>query len=162
MSNVTIRSATPLELPIAADFWNAMVRESLNENWDEKYPNWRSLFVSAAERRMRIDEHNCFIAEVGDAIAGVAGAQIFESFFGSVRGYVDGVYVAPPFRRRGIGLRLITACNEWLHRKGCDVVRLQSTAAGRPLYEALGFIPTGEMELPLNPFKLSYAQTYLP
>ena len=43
---------------------------------------------------------------------------------------------------------------------GCDVVRLQATPEGRPLYASLGFVPTGEMELALNAAKQSFADTY--
>jgi hypothetical protein len=51
-------------------------------------------------------------------------------------------------------------CIEWLKSMACDVVRLQSTAAGKPLYESLGFAPTGEMELVLNGTKRAFAEMY--
>lgn len=160
MSLVTLRQALPQELHVAADYWNAIVKEAWNEDWDQQYPNWRSMFVSAVEKRISQGLQRYYVAETMGQIVGVAGAQVGEAFFGAVRGYVEGVYVLPAFRRRGIASRLMRECIDWLKSMACDLVRLQSTSAGRPLYESLGFAPTGEMELTLNGTKRSFAETY--
>ena len=160
MSLITVRQAIPQELHVAADYWNAIVQEAWNEDWDQRYPNWRSMFVSVVEKRMSQGLQRYYVAETAGRIVGTAGAQVGESFFGAVRGYVEGVYILPAFRRRGIAARLMHECVAWLKSMACDVVRLQSTTAGRPLYESLGFEPTGEMELNLNSTKKSFATTY--
>ncbi|MBV8721438.1 MAG: hypothetical protein JO277_04755, partial [Candidatus Eremiobacteraeota bacterium] len=46
MDVVTIRLAEKRELTVAADYWNAIVKEAWNEDWDRRYPNWRSMFLS--------------------------------------------------------------------------------------------------------------------
>jgi ribosomal protein S18 acetylase RimI-like enzyme len=157
---ITIREANVADLPAAADCWNAIVKESWHEDWDQKYPNWRSMFLAAVEKRMVRGLQRYYLAEASGEIVGAAGAQVGEAFFGAVRGYVEGVYVAPAFRRRGIATRLMRECIEWLRSMGCDAVRLQSTVEGRPLYESLGFTATDELELRLNPTKLSFSDTY--
>lgn len=160
MDAETIRLAKVDELPIAADYWNAIVKESWHEDWDEKYPNWRSMFLAVVEKRMAQGLQRYYVAEAGGKVVGVTGAQVGEAFFGAVRGYIEGVYVLPAFRRRGIAKRLMRECIDWLQSMGCDAVRLQSTVEGRPLYESLGFVPTDELELRLNPTKKSFAETY--
>ncbi|MBV8331762.1 MAG: GNAT family N-acetyltransferase [Candidatus Eremiobacteraeota bacterium] len=160
MDVVTIRLAEKRELTVAADYWNAIVKEAWNEDWDRRYPNWRSMFLSVIEERMSRGLQRYYVAEAADRIVGVAGAQIGEAFFGAIRGYVEGVYVVPAFRRKGVASRLMRECIGWLRSMACDSVRLQSTSQGKPLYESLGFVATGEMELSLNAAKQSFAQTY--
>ncbi|MBV9270154.1 MAG: GNAT family N-acetyltransferase [Candidatus Eremiobacteraeota bacterium] len=160
MDGINFRQAEPHELHIAADYWNAIVKEAWNEDWDQRYPNWRSMFLSVVGKRMTFGLQRYYLAETKEQIVGVAGAQVGEAFFGAVRGYVEGVYVLPAFRRRGIAARLMRECIDWLKSIGCDFVRLQATAEGMPLYESLGFAPTGEMELTLNDQKRSFAETY--
>ena len=161
MNVVVVREAIPQELPVAADYWNAMVKEAFNDDWHRKYPNWRSMFLSIVEKRMSVGLQKYYVAETTmDGIVGVAGAQVGEAFFGAVRGYVDGVYVLPAYRRQGIASQLMRECIRWLQSMACDVVRLQATTAGKPLYESLGFTPTDEMELTLNARKQSFAERY--
>ena len=35
-------------------------------------------------------------------------------------GYLEGIYVKPNHRRRGLARSLVTACEVWLRRKGCE------------------------------------------
>jgi ribosomal protein S18 acetylase RimI-like enzyme len=118
------------------------------------------MFLSVVEKRMSQGLQRYYVAETMGKIVGVAGAQVGEAFFGAVRGYVEGVYVLPAFRRRGIASRLMHECIDWLRSMACDAVRLQSTSEGKALYESLGFVPTGEMELTLNATKRSFAESY--
>lgn len=160
MTYVTIREGTVRDLPLAADCWNAIVKEAWNEDWDQTFSNWRSMFLAVIAKRMSQGLQRYYVAEADGVVAGVAGAQVGEAFFGAVRGYIEGVYVVPAFRRRGVASRLMRECIDWLQSMGCDKVRLQSTVEGRPLYESLGFNPTDELELELNAAKRSFAETY--
>lgn len=35
-------------------------------------------------------------------------------------GYLEGIYIEPNHRRRGLGRSLVTACEVWVRRKGCE------------------------------------------
>lgn len=35
-------------------------------------------------------------------------------------GYLEGVYVEPAFRRRGVAAELVRACEEWAREQGCS------------------------------------------
>ena len=55
------------------------------------------------------------------------------------------VYVEPEFRRRGIARNLMVALLDWCRQQGIPRIVLHPTTNGQPLYESLGFIPSGEM-----------------
>ena len=65
------------------------------------------------------------------------------------RAYLDNVYVAPQARRQGLARRLVQRLLAECEGRGVQLVTLHATAAGRPVYETLGFVPTDEMRLTL-------------
>ncbi len=61
------------------------------------------------------------------------------------RGYVLDVYVQPSHRRRGIARALMTLAEQTFVTRGLSFAVLHATAAGKPLYERLGWSGTSEM-----------------
>jgi N-acetylglutamate synthase len=64
----------------------------------------------------------------------------------SVSGTTGGIYnvaTPPEHQRRGYGRALTCAAVDEAVRRGCDHAILQSSSAGRPVYEALGFRELG-------------------
>jgi ribosomal protein S18 acetylase RimI-like enzyme len=57
------------------------------------------------------------------------------------------VYVAPAWRRRGVGEALMRAVLDALAARGIRRIVLHASDNGRPLYERLGFVATNEMRL---------------
>lgn len=55
------------------------------------------------------------------------------------------VYTEPHWRGRRVARSLMRAMMEWATAQGTDRVVLHASAAGRPLYESLGFHATNEM-----------------
>jgi GNAT superfamily N-acetyltransferase len=66
-------------------------------------------------------------------------------------GYLLSVYTRPEARRQGVAQRVVDACIGWAREKGCTRVCLHASAAGRPMYEDMGFEKTDEMWLDLRP-----------
>jgi GNAT superfamily N-acetyltransferase len=58
---------------------------------------------------------------------------------------VVNVYTEPAWRGRGIAQALMNTLMKWATGQGFDRVVLHASDAGRPLYRALGFVPTNEM-----------------
>ncbi len=58
-------------------------------------------------------------------------------------------FVHPDWARRGIGRRLLHACEEAARRAGFTRLELGATLPGEPLYAALGFVVTERLEAPL-------------
>lgn len=65
----------------------------------------------------------------------------------SRRALIVNVYTEPEFRGRGIARQIMSVILESLKQQGFRSVALHASAAGRHLYEALGFTPTNEMRL---------------
>lgn len=68
---------------------------------------------------------------------------------GTLRGYILNVYVEPDHRRRGLARDVTEACLDTCRARGIHIVTLHASAAGRRLYERLGFAVTSEMRLVL-------------
>ena len=60
------------------------------------------------------------------------------------RAHLMNVYTAPTHRRRGLAKQLVIQLMEEAQARGVTEISLDATAAGRPLYEALGFRANGE------------------
>lgn len=61
------------------------------------------------------------------------------------------MYVEPPWRRRGVGEKLMRSLLEALAERGLGRIVLHASDDGRHLYERLGFVPTNEMRLGMRP-----------
>jgi ribosomal protein S18 acetylase RimI-like enzyme len=150
MSDVTIRPAAAGELEEASALRASMACE-MGHDWDERHPGWRARFAGFWRGKQAAGTAQCFFAVAGEAIVGMAIASIGDEYRGAAlgqpRGYINGVYVEPARRRRGIARELTTAAIAWLRERGCVAVRLRASDAGRPLYASLGFVPGAEMEL---------------
>lgn len=66
------------------------------------------------------------------------------------RAWILNMYTEPGARRRGVARRLMEAMIAWCRAHGFSTVSLHASAAGRPLYETMGFEPTNEMRLKLR------------
>jgi ribosomal protein S18 acetylase RimI-like enzyme len=61
------------------------------------------------------------------------------------RAYMLNVYVEPAFRKRGLAKQMMQLAEQEFTRRGLQFAILHATAAGRPLYENLGWSGTTEM-----------------
>lgn len=66
------------------------------------------------------------------------------------RGYVTNVYVAPDFRRQGVGRQLMEALIAYARAAGLRRLELRTSDMGRHLYEQLGFVPAEFLILRLD------------
>ncbi|HUJ48769.1 MAG TPA: GNAT family N-acetyltransferase [Bryobacteraceae bacterium] len=70
---------------------------------------------------------------------------------GARRGNILNVYTAPDHRRQGLARQLMQTALAWCRAHGIRAVILHASQEGAPLYEALGFRPTNEMRIVLEP-----------
>lgn len=66
------------------------------------------------------------------------------------RAWILNMYTERGARRCGVARKLMHAMVEWCRGEGYRSISLHASAAGRPLYEAMGFQPTNEMSLRLK------------
>jgi ribosomal protein S18 acetylase RimI-like enzyme len=86
-----------------------------------------------------------FAAFDGDKVIGTAGFYILDGPKMSHRGVIWGMYVTPAHRRRGVGLKLVTAIID--HARGLvDQIHLHvvtTNAAAYGFYRSMGFVTYG-------------------
>jgi ribosomal protein S18 acetylase RimI-like enzyme len=66
------------------------------------------------------------------------------------RGYILNLFVEKEYRRRGIARRLLEVSDRAFAARGIRYIVLHATAAGRPLYEQVGWSATTEMAKTLD------------
>jgi len=66
------------------------------------------------------------------------------------RAWILNMYTEPGARRCGVAKRLMQGMIDWCRREGYGAVSLHASAAGRSLYESIGFQQTNEMSLKLT------------
>lgn len=107
---MNIRRASLQDVPAAAALagllWPAHTREELEE-----------------ELRGAMDSGAVFLALEGEEPAGFAECQIrhdyVEGTSGPPVGYLEGIFVAEPFRGQGVARSLLRACEGWAAEQGC-------------------------------------------
>lgn len=96
------------------------------------------------------------VASSGETVAGAALLQFREALPSplapqAVRGYLFNVYTEPEFRGRGLARRMTEALLEEAGRRGVGMVELHASKDAEKLYRAMGFEPTPEFRLILDP-----------
>jgi aminoglycoside 6'-N-acetyltransferase I len=75
------------------------------------------------ERLAADEEAACFLKYVGDTAVGFAQCQLRHDYVEGTEtspvGYLEGIYVAPEYRRRGFAGKLLCACENWAREQGC-------------------------------------------
>jgi GNAT superfamily N-acetyltransferase len=62
------------------------------------------------------------------------------------QGLILNVYTERSWRRRGLAALLMRHVLNWAASQGIEILVLQASTEGRPLYDKLGFAPTTEMQ----------------
>ena len=72
---------------------------------------------------LKSEEAACFLACEAGVPVGFAQCQLRHDYVEGTEtspvGYLEGIYVKAPFRRRGVAGQLLRACEAWAGRMGC-------------------------------------------
>ena len=109
------------------------------------------------QRKMRDHEYMAWFAvDANGAIAAGLGLWLMDwpphmIGPGPWRGNILNVYTRPDCRRIGLARRLMDTALAWCRANKVQAVILHSSEEGRHLYESMGFAPTNEMRIVLEP-----------
>ena len=108
------------------------LRLAQQAGWNQTEADWRRFLI--------LHPQGCFVAKWEDQPVGTVTTFLF----GKVS-WIATVLVDEPFRRRGVGTRLVEHALTHLDDRGAATVRLDATEFGRPIYEQFGFAPEYEL-----------------
>jgi len=115
-------------------------------------------FVASVDSAL-IADGTYFVAEAEDELVACGGWSRRDKLYtGSAEGNTDArlldpaseparvraMFVRPDWTRRGLGRRILEACEAAAREEGFETLALMATLPGRPLYEAYGFRATGD------------------
>ena len=148
-SRLATRTDLPLLLPVIEDAIAQLQRGFLN---DAQIAASRAIMGLDTQL---IDDKTYFVAEVDGEIAGCGGWSRRATLYGgdhsagrdaalldpaSEPAKVRAMYTHPAYARRGVGRLILSLCEAAAAAEGFRVLELMGTMAGRPLYEAAGFV----------------------
>lgn len=117
----TLRHMTPNDVPAAVRLTHAV-------GWHHDERDFLRLLHWSPE--------GCFCVEEADH--GVIGT-VTTTVYGTALAWIGMLIVPPDRQRQGIGGQLMRAALDYLIARGTERIMLDSTDAGRPLYERMGF-----------------------
>ncbi|WP_327583505.1 GNAT family N-acetyltransferase [Nonomuraea sp. NBC_00507] len=126
-----IRLLGPEELPLCQ-------RLESDREWSTDEAKWRLMFETG--------EVYAVDAADGDGLAGC----VVVTRYGDSLADVGMMLVASRYGRQGLGTRLMEHA---LEAAGDRIVELTATRFGRPVYERLGFRPTGNLTITMGPME---------
>ena len=122
-ADLSLRDATPGDLPAIAQLRDGV-------GWATHEWALRAVIGRPHAR--------CVVALGADVIAAVGSGIAYGPL-----GFVGNMIVAKPYRRRGLGSKVLATITGFLESAGCSRLELNATSEGRPLYERHGFETIG-------------------
>jgi GNAT superfamily N-acetyltransferase len=108
------------------------LRLTRQAGWNQLETDWR--------RFLTMQPQGCFVGELDGRAVGTTVTCIL----GPVA-WIAMVLVEMSVRRKGVATTLLAHALDFLDGRGVRTIRLDATAAGRPVYEKLGFTPEYEL-----------------
>lgn len=153
---IDLREATAEEDSLIAKHFYKLWRDN-DVPTDSIQADWCDITLQFINQARRELHYQAFVAEIGDAVVGSAGCQLFAGLYPQALaehyrkyGYIWGVYVEPPYRGQGIAKKLTSMAIAHLKSLGCTKAILHASPSGKPVYSSLGFVSSNEMQLDLN------------
>lgn len=109
-----IRAAEPFDAPA----WEVMRRAMWPDNPDSHAREIAEFFAGTIGEPQAV-----FVAQEGRTLLAVAELSIrndLAELAGKRVGYVEGIYIAAPFRGGGVVRQLLRVAEEWARNNGCD------------------------------------------
>ncbi|EHY88995.1 GNAT family N-acetyltransferase [Saccharomonospora azurea] len=142
MDDVTLRLATPDDLPAVAALRWAWLHENGGQAADVAYDEFVTHFVAWAKENTAT--HRCVVLRRGDAVIGMAWLALVQrvptpTSLSRRSGDVQSVYVVPSERDSGLGGRLVDAVLELGRDLGMERITVHSTFRAISAYCRHGF-----------------------
>lgn len=159
---LTVRTFTPEEWRLYRDLRLHALRESpdaFGSTYAHEAHRSESEWASRLARGVESSWDLPMVAEMNGEPCGLAWARVDEN--APEIAHLYQMWVAPTWRRQGVGRALLDAVVAWAQRAGAHTLELNVTSGNGEairLYERVGFSPFGELK-PLRPGSWIQSQT---
>lgn len=156
----TLRVAMPADAALIETLMKATTAAIFPDYYDAEQTASAVRHVAQVDP-MLLEDGTYFVMEVGDELVGCGGwSRRGRPYMGgsavvdddrmldpaSEGAHVRAMFVRADWTRRGLGRRILEACEATAGREGFRQLDLVATLPGIPLYRAFGFVSTGEIE----------------
>jgi predicted N-acetyltransferase YhbS len=160
--NIELRQATATDIPALEELICASVTALSAEHYTAEQISSALTHVFGVDTQL-IADGTYFVAEIDGQLAGSGGWSKRTTLFGGDQSKANileplldpatkaarirAFYVHPQWSRRGVGSRILMACEEAARAAGFSRIELVATLPGEPLYAARGYEKAGAMQL---------------
>jgi N-acetylglutamate synthase-like GNAT family acetyltransferase len=160
--NIELRQATTTDIPALEELIRVSVTALSAEHYTSEQIQSALSHVFGVDTQL-ITDGTYFVAEIDSQLAGSGGWSKRTTLFGGDQSKADRLdtlldptseaarirafYVHPRWSRRGVGSRILTACEDAARAAGFSRIELVATLPGEPLYTARGYEKAEAMQL---------------
>jgi len=160
--NIKLRPATTEDIPALEELIRASVSALSADHYTPEQIKSALSHVFGVDTQL-ITDGTYFVAEIDGEIAGSGGWSKRSTLFGGDQSKPAGpdslldpnteaariraFYVNPSWSRRGVGSKILTACEDAARAAGFSRIELAATLPGEPLYAARGYEKVEAMKL---------------
>ena len=161
--SITVRLATENDIPSLQELIPISVRALSAGSYTDRQIESALVHVFGVDSQL-IADGTYYVAVANEQIIGCGGWSKRQTLYGGdqMKGEADPLldpahdaarirafFVHPAWTRRGIGRRIIEACEAAARQDGFRRMELGSTVPGEPLYAAMGYTITTRFEIPM-------------
>ena len=160
--DITIRLAEMDDVPALKELIPLSARELSKGYYTSEQTESMIKYIIGVDTQLIIDQ-TYYVAEADGQIVGCGGWSKRKTLYGGDQikeqedplldpkvdaGHIRAFFVHPQWTRKGIGRRIILACEAAARAEGFTRMDLGATLPGEPLYAAMGYVATERFEIP--------------
>ena len=161
---IAIRMATMQDVPALKELIPTSARELSKGYYTPQQAESAIKYIFGADTQLIADK-TYYIAEADGQVVGCGGWSKRKTLYGGDQmkteqdplldpeqdaGRIRAFFIHPEWARKGIGRRIIEACEEAAKADGFTRMELGATLPGEPLYAAMGYEVTDRFDIPMG------------
>lgn len=161
---IAIRMATMKDAPALKELIPTSAREFSKGYYTPRQAESAIKYIFGVDTQLIADK-TCYIAEADGQVVGCGGWSKRKTLYGGDQMKTEqdplldpeqdaerirAFFIHPEWARKGIGRRIIEACEEAAKADGFTRMELGATLPGEPLYAAMGYEVTDRFDIPMG------------
>lgn len=148
--NICIRKATVDDMELLLQWRMEVLHEVFAVPFEQPMDSLKEENRAYYERELASGGHIACFACVNGAVAGCGGICLYREMPSPDNpsgkcAYLMNIYTRPQFRKQGIGKEIVAWLTTQAAKQGITKIYLETSKAGKPLYQGMGFVPMEDM-----------------